>query len=179
MKLTWETWALACIVVSAILIVATIVIKVANDEQCSTFQVSRYNEMMRLMRDFRFKTPACRFTAQAIAKYKIEALDDPAHVANTWKLNDFTDYALYALVAGDALKDTSRLLVFNDPTFADIAADYDASANTFYKEDSRALAEDLILKYIDTEDKKKALSNELKNMTSNQVFDLLIRGTKS
>ncbi len=179
MQITWTRVALAAIVISIIFTIAAIVIHNINELECSQLVVPSYRDILRQMHDFQYKTRSCRFTAQAIIKYKLDALNNPDHVGHLWKLNKMTDYALHSIVVSDILDDPQQLVILNDPSFVEIVNDYDLSRMSFYNPISRERAIQLLLKYPDTEDKKNAANIALERMSNEQIYLLLIHGYKT
>lgn len=175
-KLSWDRLAFACVLLSLILITATIVIYALNRNECNTMIVPTYSGMLASMKDFKYKTKASRFTAQSVILYKLEALNKPDHAAHKWKLDKFTDYALHRIVVSDVIDNPRKLEIFNDKNFGEVMADFDISGNSFYNPASREKAIDLLLKYPDISDEKNKTKEYLKDLSNEQIYMMLVHG---
>lgn len=177
----WARIASALTLICIVLIIASVVIRKLNRDECAQMVIPSYADTLRLMHDFRYRTAECRFTAQSIARYKIEALNDETHAAHAWansNFKGFTDYALHSIVASDILSDPQRMAVFNDPSFVQLATDYDSSAEAFFTEDSHARVVELLVNYYDDPAKRDSARKTFTNMADQQLFSTLLHGEK-
>lgn len=171
MRITFFRIAAACMIVSLILIIATVMIHKLNAAECSQMIIPNYVDTLRLMHEFKYRNPACRFTAQAIARYKIVSLRGLWNAPMLWNVSKLSDYALHSIVTGRLLEMPRHVDVFNHKNFVTTMNEYDASSQSFYTSATRDAAIEMLTQVAGKN------SVNLKSFSDQQLYEALLTGT--